>query len=411
MLYLFTFLLGAWFCGGGIALWYVKNRTKLRKRLEDVNAAIEQQAIEAARLQSARLQVEADRAFLESATKTFNARQVGYDSLAAENQALKQDLFNLSVRIRKQDRDNAAVGALQKRLHDQSSALAEHYLDEKVTWLSARLTINNYSSSKDQLVKAIEECRSIGYPVTAERETALIQDLKVLFETVVRREAQREEQARIKAQIREEERIRRETERELADAEREQMAIRAAIDRAMAITLDEHSAEVEALKLKLEEAEQKAARAISQAQLTKAGHVYVISNIGTFGEKVFKIGMTRRLEPLDRVRELGDASVPFPFDVHMMISCDDAPSLENALHRKLHKSRMNKVNPRKEFFRTDFDEIRKIVEEHHGTVDYVADPEALQYRESLNMPDDDLEFIEQTFDATFDEESEPLVDA
>ena len=80
--------------------------------------------------------------------------------------------------------------------------------------------------------------------------------------------------------------------------------------------------------------------------------MYVLSNIGSFGEGVYKIGMTRRLEPQDRVRELGDASVPFPFDVHMMISCDDAPSLENALHRESHKQRVNKVNFRKEFFRT-----------------------------------------------------------
>jgi hypothetical protein len=113
------------------------------------------------------------------------------------------------------------------------------------------------------------------------------------------------------------------------------------------------------------------------AQQTKAGNVYVISNVGTFGAGVFKVGMTRRLEPLDRIRELGDASVPFPFDVHMMISCEDAPALECALHRALHKSRINRVNPRKEFFRTDLQLIVDVVQEHHGCVDYAADPEAL----------------------------------
>src|SRR4029078_6604091 len=117
----------------------------------------------------------------------------------------------------------------------------------------------------------------------------------------------------------------------------------------------------------------------------------------SFGDGVYKIGMTRRLEPLDRVRELGDASVPFPFDVHMMISCQNAPTLENALHKALSKQQVNKTNPRKEFFRSDIETIVKLVKEHHGEVEYTADAEALQYRQSLSMSDDDAEFVEQVF--------------
>jgi hypothetical protein len=131
----------------------------------------------------------------------------------------------------------------------------------------------------------------------------------------------------------------------------------------------------------------------------------VISNIGSFGQDVFKIGMTRRLEPLDRVKELGDASVPFSFDVHMMISCDDAPGLENALHKKLHHKRLNKVNHRKEFFRVTLDEVRQIVEANHGRVDYVVDPEALEYFESQKLGDADLEFVEKVLDQ-FDDDDE-----
>ena len=172
------------------------------------------------------------------------------------------------------------------------------------------------------------------------------------------------------------------------------------MDKALAEARDEHSVEVERLKARLAEAEEKSQRAISQAQMTKSGNVYVISNIGSFGEGVFKIGMTRRLEPMDRVRELGDASVPFPFDVHMMISCDDAPALENALHQAFHKTRLNKIKPRKEFYRTDIDAVRRIVEENHGEVQYVADPEALEYRQSLTMSDDDEEFIEAVYEQT-----------
>ena len=132
----------------------------------------------------------------------------------------------------------------------------------------------------------------------------------------------------------------------------------------------------------------------------------MISNIGSFGEAVFKVGMTRRLEPLDRIKELGDASVPFPFDVHMMISCDDAPRLENTLHRALHARRINRVNLRKEFFRVSIDEIRQIVEKHHGEVAYQATPEALEYFESQNMMDEEFEFVSRQYAALPPEDDE-----
>ncbi len=115
--------------------------------------------------------------------------------------------------------------------------------------------------------------------------------------------------------------------------------------------------------------------------------------VGSFGENVFKVGLTRRLEPLDRVRELGDASVPFTFDVHMMIYSEDGSKLEFKLHHALHKHRVNRVNFRKEFFRIDLDSIRAVVEEDHGVVEYVAHAEALQYRDSLSITDEDFEFL------------------
>ena len=116
----------------------------------------------------------------------------------------------------------------------------------------------------------------------------------------------------------------------------------------------------------------------------KAGYVYVISNIGAFGENVYKIGMTRRLEPMDRIDELGDASVPFAFDVHALIFSDDAPALESRLHDHFYGSRINKINSRKEFFRANILEIEKIIKTHYDkVVDVVKDAPAEQYRESL----------------------------
>ena len=118
--------------------------------------------------------------------------------------------------------------------------------------------------------------------------------------------------------------------------------------------------------------------------------------------------MTRRLEPEQRVKELSNASVPFSYDVHMMISCDDAPTLENCLHKSLNKHRVNKVNQRKEFFRTDIETIRDIVEANHGEVSYVANAEALDYYESVNMSDEDFGFIEQSYNALEDEENREI---
>jgi hypothetical protein len=121
------------------------------------------------------------------------------------------------------------------------------------------------------------------------------------------------------------------------------------------------------------------------AQQTKRGHVYVISNIGSFGDNIYKIGMTRRLEPTDRVKELGDASVPFQFDIHAMIYSEDAPALENALHRLFEKKSVNLVNFRKEFFRVTLDEIEKAIKENGFDAELIRTPEAAEYRETLAL--------------------------
>lgn len=119
-------------------------------------------------------------------------------------------------------------------------------------------------------------------------------------------------------------------------------------------------------------------------QNAKAGYVYVISNIGAFGEGVYKIGMTRRLEPLERIDELGDASVPFGFDVHAMVFSENAPALENKLHQAFQKTRLNKINTRKEFFRADIREIQTIIiANFDASVEFVHEAVAEQYRESI----------------------------
>src|SRR5262249_7163437 len=155
-----------------------------------------------------------------------------------------------------------------------------------------------------RLLDVIHRCREAGFHLSDAEEQAYVSELKSDYERVVRAALEREEQARIKAQIREEEKVRRETERAIEQANREGLAVQAALDQALAAAGAKHSEEVDLLRAKLAEAESRRERAISMAEQTKAGNVYVISNIGSFGRDVFKIGMTRRLEPLDRIREL-----------------------------------------------------------------------------------------------------------
>ena len=118
------------------------------------------------------------------------------------------------------------------------------------------------------------------------------------------------------------------------------------------------------------------------AQQTKAGHVYIISNVGSFGDDVFKVGMTRRLEPQDRVDELGDASVPFRFDVHATAYSENAPELENRLHKALAAHQVNLMNSRREFFRIDVEQLRAIVERTHERVAFTVLAEAEEFRQS-----------------------------
>ncbi|MBI9063502.1 MAG: DUF4041 domain-containing protein [Marinilabiliaceae bacterium] len=203
---------------------------------------------------------------------------------------------------------------------------------------------------------------------------------------------EREEQRQIKEAIREEERARREFEKAIKAAEKEEKLLQDAMKRAQeqlaAASQEErekYQAELYSLKQLLQEAEERNQRAISMAQQTKRGHVYVISNIGSFGEDIFKIGLTRRLEPMDRVKELGDASVPFQFDVHAMIYDEDAPKLEAMLHQEFKKEQLNKVNSRKEFFKVPISQIRKKIKTLGIEAKWTLAAEAKEYYESLSI--------------------------
>ncbi len=398
MLYAIVTLLGV-FVGGicaYVALEVRRRNVREQKRQLDAQAIQVRDSLSASAAREQELNELA--AHLKTELAELDERVITYKELQGENTILKHDLQNIDVNLRKVQFDRDLQQESQEALDQRSKDLGSRYLKENVKWIGSSLTANNFVNCRQRLQKVIERCRGIGFDVSTQDEDTLLANLKEEFEKAVRAAFEREEQARIRSQIIGELKLEKEIERELKQLERERAAIQAALKKAIAEAKDEHSAEVERLKARLSEAEEKSRRAKSRAQMTKSGHVYVISNIGSFGEDVFKIGMTRRLEPMDRVKELGDASVPFRFDVHMMISSDDAPALENTLHRELHKLRLNKVNPRKEFFRTDVEAIRQLVEAHLGQVDYIADPEALEYRQSISMSDEEEEYIEHVYD-------------
>lgn len=219
------------------------------------------------------------------------------------------------------------------------------------------------------------------------------EECKLQYQYTLKKQEEVAEQQLIKEQIREEQRAIKEFEKAIADAEKEEKMYRNLLDKAqreLANATEQERSEMEQriamLEQQLAEAEAKEERAKSMAEQTRKGHVYVISNIGSFGEDVYKIGLTRRLEPMDRVKELGDASVPFPFDVHAMIYTDDAPALETALHREFNSKRVNAVNLRKEFFNVDLASIQEAVEKIAGIdAEFKMTALAEDYYESLRL--------------------------
>ncbi len=216
--------------------------------------------------------------------------------------------------------------------------------------------------------------------------------VKIEHEYYVKKEREREEQAAIREQMRQEAEERKELERQKKHVEKEESKYLTEIENVKyQIAETEDSDKISLLESKIKELQEKLKTVeerkedIINRQNGKAGNVYVISNLGSFGDNVFKVGMTRRLEPMDRVRELGDASVPFSFDVHAMIFSEDAVSLENKLHEELSEYRLNKVNLRKEFFKLPLEQIENIVLDNEPAASFNKTMLAEQYRQSLSM--------------------------
>ena len=260
-------------------------------------------------------------------------------------------------------------------------------LISKVRW-------NNVNQMKERMQKLFDAINKLGQGFQVYLNNQYLdlkrKELILEYEYQSKRQQEKEEIRAIQEELREEEKAKREFEQAQRDAEKEEVTYQKALDKARkeyeSSTGEKHDrlqAQIEKLEQELKEAQEKKERALSMAQQTKRGHVYIISNIGSFGENVYKIGMTRRLEPTDRIRELGDASVPFLFDVHAMIYSDEARTLEYELHKAFTNKKVNMLNYRKEFFNVTLDEIEQQIKHIGIEAEFSRVPEAMQYRETL----------------------------
>ena len=220
-----------------------------------------------------------------------------------------------------------------------------------------------------------------------------IEELYLKYEYECKKQEEKEEQQAIKERMREEAKVLKEIELAKKKVEKEEAHFKNAINdlnsKIESASDNEKSKllqKLAELESKLKEVELSKEDVMNREKNTRAGYVYVISNIGSFGEDVYKIGMTRRLDPNDRIKELGSASVPFNFDIHAMIFAEDAPELENKLHKRFSNNQVNKVNPRKEFFNVSLAEIEDVVrKEFDKPVEFTKLAEAEEYRKSVAL--------------------------
>lgn len=260
-----------------------------------------------------------------------------------------------------------------------------------------KVTVTNYETSLKKITSSCDAISKLGkmmqISISQPYLSAKIKELDLALEYREMKQREKEEQKELKAQMREEAKLQKEIEEARKKVEKEQKHYLNALEvvnQQLAKASEEEKAAILAKKAEIENGLveiDKNLKDIDYRQANaKAGYVYIISNIGAFGENVYKIGMTRRLDPTERIDELGDASVPFDFDIHAMIFSDNAPALEAALHKAFENKKINMINQRREFFRVSLDEIKAVVRKNYDkSVDFIETPAAEQYRQSVKM--------------------------
>lgn len=301
--------------------------------------------------------------------------------------------------------DKAIIGATTWTVNGSKSKGNKMIADMKKLFLRAfnsdcedvisKVKYNNFDMSLKKIRQSANSIEKLGKSMSLQITQKYIdwkeEELTLAFEYQQKKQEEKEAQKAARAEMREAARLQKEIEAQRKKIEKEQTHYQTAYEKLLKqLEEDPDNSDLLAKKSELENQLNDIDRAIKDIDYReanqRAGYVYIISNIGAFGENVYKIGMTRRLDPQDRVDELGDASVPFNFDVHAMIFSDDAPALETALHKAFEDRKLNMVNTRREFFNVTLDEIKEVVKKNFDrTVEFVDVPDAEQFRVSQKM--------------------------
>lgn len=349
---------------------------------------------------------------LNSEVLTYNAFILDYDNITSEEckdklaiVKLKQkDLITTESAIIKNQTElqqiisNNMTVTVNKKIINNNIKQILRCFNTECTSLIENVTAKNIDNVRTKIRKSFETINYIfktdGIELSKKLLELKFEELNLVYTYKLKKEQESEQQKAIKEQMLEEEKVRKEIEKEKQKIEKEETQFKNEISKLMSYlskSKDEIQSQlyldkIKELENKLNELSEDKKNVLEREKNTRAGFVYVISNIGSFGENVFKIGMTRRLEPMDRIKELSSASVPFEFDVHAMIFSDDAPTLENTLHNEFRDKEVNKINHRKEFFKVSLRDIEDVVKKNHNaTVEFTLVAEAAEYRESCKI--------------------------
>lgn len=291
----------------------------------------------------------------------------------------------------------------KKVLDSQVKQLLRCFNSESASIIGG-VNVKNIDTIRQKLQRSFDALNKVfaidGVQISSDYFALKLEEMSLVYAYMVKVEEEKEQKKAIREQMVEEEKVRREIEKEKQKIEKEENQFNGEVKKLMGymqkakddIEKQLYIDKIKDLEDKLKALAVDKENVLQREQNTRAGFVYIISNIGSFGENVYKIGMTRRLDPMERIAELSSASVPFPFDVHALIFSEDAPALETLLHHHFDQERVNKVNSRKEFFHVDLEEIKKLVlENHNATVHFVDVPDATEYRETLRIQEGDKE--------------------
>lgn len=384
----------------------MENAVALNEKIAELEIKKEKLEKENARLTSSVEKLKNEAIFFEDSItfQDFGLYTPRYNFITAEEYKLKLD----KIRVEQKEMiktDTAIAGAKNWTVDGSKSKGNKMIKDMKKLFLRAfnsdcedvitRVKYNNYEMSLKKIHQSAESIEKLGKMmslyITSKYINLKIDELHLAFEYQQKKQEEKEAQKAARAELREAAKLQKEIEEQRKKIEKEQTHYQTVYEKLLK-QLETCPDDSDLLQKKLELESRlndidKAIKDIDYREANqKAGYVYIISNIGAFGENVYKIGMTRRLEPQDRVDELGDASVPFNFDVHAMIFSDNAPALEAALHKAFEDRKLNMVNTRREFFNVTLDEIKDVVKKNFDkTVEFIDVPDAEQFRISQKM--------------------------